>query len=99
MSNNPAPKLPLPKNWNRHVKSAILHVVSLAQYAVAYTRSWAADSSNARVRLTAERDRLEQEVALLREKIRIKDARCGQHTSLSRTSWSDREAAVAVACY
>jgi transposase InsO family protein len=70
-----APKMPLPKNWSRRVKSAILHVVSLAQYAAAYTRSWAADSSNARVRLTAERDRLTQQVALLREEIRIKDAR------------------------
>jgi len=70
-----APNVPLPKHWNKHVKSAILHVISLAQYATAYTRSWAADSRNARVRLTAERDRLEQELALLREEIRIRDAR------------------------
>ena len=47
----------------------------MAQYATGYTRSWAADSSNARVRLTAEKDRLEQELALLREEIRLKDAR------------------------
>ena len=75
MSQRPAPNVPLPKHWKKHVKSAILHVISLAQYATAYTRSWAADSRNARVRLTAEKDRLEQELALLREEIRIKDAR------------------------
>jgi len=53
----------------------MLHIVALAQYAAVYTRSWAADSANTRVRLRAERDQLEQEVVLLREEIRIKDAR------------------------
>ena len=53
----------------------MLHVLSLAKYTAVYTRSWAADSPNARVRLRAENDRLLQEVALLREEIRIKDAR------------------------
>lgn len=91
MSKKPATKVPLPKNWNRHVKSAILHVVSLTQYAVAYTRSWAADSSNARVRLTAERDRLEQEVALLREEIRIKDARLARLDAHRRPHYPSTE--------
>ena len=53
----------------------MLHVVSLAQYATVYTRSWAADSTNQRVRLKAEKDRAEQEPAMLREEIRIKDSR------------------------
>ena len=70
-----APNVPLPKHWNKHVKAGVLHVISLAQYATACTRSWAADSRNARMRLTAEKDRLEQELARLREEIRIKDAR------------------------
>jgi putative transposase len=43
-----------------------------------YSRSWAADSSNQRVRLKAERDRWEQEVAQLREAMRIKDVRMAQ---------------------
>jgi hypothetical protein len=34
----------------------VLHVISLAQYAAAFTRSWAADSANARLRLTADLD-------------------------------------------
>ncbi len=45
----------------------MLHIVSLARYAAVYTRSWAADSTNQRVRLKAENDRAQQELALLRE--------------------------------
>jgi len=44
------PQIPLPKSWGTHVKSAILHVVALAQYALTYSRSRAADSSNERAR-------------------------------------------------
>jgi transposase-like protein len=57
------------------VRSALLHVVALAQYAAVYTRSWAAESRNTRVRLRATVDQLQQEVALLQAEIRIKDAR------------------------
>ena len=53
----------------------MLHVLSLAQYAAVYTRGWAADSVNRRVRLQADLDRANQEIALLREETRIKDAR------------------------
>jgi hypothetical protein len=45
------PKLKLPRSWPCRVRSALLHVVALAQYAVVYTRSWAAESRNTRVRL------------------------------------------------
>ena len=90
-TNNRHRKVPLPENWNKHVKSAILHVISLTQYAVAYTRSWAADSSNARVRLTAEKARLEQEVALLREEIRIKDARLARVAAHRRPHYPPTE--------
>ena len=45
------PAIPLPKSWTKHVRTAMLHVISLAQYATAYTRSWAADSTNARIRI------------------------------------------------
>jgi predicted RNA polymerase sigma factor len=75
MSARKPPKIPLPKFWTAHVRSAVVHVISLAQYAAVYTRSWAANSRNARVRLKAENDQLQQEVALMREEIRIKDAR------------------------
>jgi hypothetical protein len=36
-----SPKFPLPKSGSAHVKSAILNVISLGQYASAYTRGWA----------------------------------------------------------
>ena len=77
-SKSKPPEIPLPKGWGTYVKSAILHMIALAQYALTYSRSWAADSSNQRVRLKAECDRLEQEVALRGEEIRIKDVRMAQ---------------------
>jgi hypothetical protein len=41
-------KVVLPNSWPRSVRSALVHVISLAQYAAVYTRSWAAESRNAR---------------------------------------------------
>jgi transposase InsO family protein len=70
-----AREISLPRSWPATVRSAILHVIALAQYATAYTRSWAADSRNARMRLQVENDRLQQELSLLNEELRIKDAR------------------------
>jgi hypothetical protein len=72
---NSAVSIPFPKSWPAKVRSAMLHVVSLAEYATVYTRSWAADCANARIRLRADRDRHEEENALLREELRIKDCR------------------------
>jgi hypothetical protein len=44
----------LPRSWTSEVKSAILHVVSLAQFTMAHTRGWAANSPNSRIRLKAD---------------------------------------------
>jgi transposase-like protein len=71
----PSLHVSLPEKWPRSVKSAVLCTISLAQLVWAYTRSWAANSSNARIGLKAKLDRAEQELALLREQMRIKDAR------------------------
>jgi transposase InsO family protein len=68
-------EIPLPRGWLRCVKSAVLHVVSLARFATIHTRGWAADSLSARLRLKASLDEARSEVALLEEEIRIKDAR------------------------
>ena len=87
--------IPLPSGWAKNVKSAVLHVISLAHYTIVATRGWAANSINARVRLAAENERLKQETELLREEIRIKDARMariGPHRRpyyLKRTSEFD----------
>ncbi len=50
------PEISLPRGWPRRVKSAMLHVISLAQFALAYTRGWAVNSQVARVRLKAAND-------------------------------------------
>ncbi len=65
----------LPKGWPRRVRSAVIQVISLAHVSLITTRSWAANSWNARVRLKQDNQRLRQELALQREEIRIKDAR------------------------
>ena len=48
------PRIHLPKGWQYYVKSAVLHTIALAHYAIVYARAWAADSINAWVRLAAE---------------------------------------------
>jgi len=72
------PRIPLPKGWQGCVTTAVLHAIALAHYAIVYARAWAADSINARVRLSAENHRRQEECVLLREEHRIKDARTAQ---------------------
>jgi len=50
------PDIPLPSGWAKNVKSAIMHVISLARYAIVAAPGWAANSINARVRLAADND-------------------------------------------
>ena len=69
------PSIILPKDWPRSIKSALLQVISFAQLAIAYTRGWAANCPNARIRLKARLDRAQQEIALLREQLRINNLR------------------------
>ena len=85
------PTIRLPKDWHGHVRSAILHVISLAQYATVHTRSWAVDSLNGRLRLKAENDRLLQELALEREANRIRDARTTRIPALRRPHYLPTE--------
>ncbi len=61
------PTIPLPKGWPRPVRSAVIQVISLAHFSLITTRSWAANSWNARVRLKRETECMRQELALLRE--------------------------------
>jgi len=84
-------RIPLPKGWQGCVKSAVLHTIALAHYTILYARAWAADSINARVRLAAENDRLQEECALLREELRIKDARTAQITPQRRPHYPRHE--------
>ena len=70
--------LPLPRGWSRRVRSAVVQVISLARTSLAHTQGWASESMNGQLRRRAEGDRLQQEIQLLREEIRIKDARMEQ---------------------
>ena len=56
MAENTKHKTTLPDGWCDRVRSAMLGVISLAQYAMAATRSWAVNSPIARLRLKAEND-------------------------------------------
>ena len=60
-------RIRLPKQWSQHFKSGVLHAISLAHFSLTYTRSWAANSWNARIRLKQENDRLQQELAGTRD--------------------------------
>ena len=67
--------LPLPKGRPRRARSAAIHAVSMTNVVFTVTRSQAENHFNARVRLQAENDRPRNEIALLREELRIKDSR------------------------
>jgi len=75
MSPSPSQTIHLPKAWSRHVRSAIVHAVSMATIAFTHAVARAADSPDTQIRAQAEIDRLQREVDLLREEARIKDAR------------------------
>jgi predicted RNA polymerase sigma factor len=91
LANPQPPRIRLPKGWQSCVKSAVLHAIALADYAIVYARARAADSINARVRLAAENDRLNEACALLREEIRIKDTRLAQIAPQRRPYYGPQE--------
>jgi putative transposase len=68
-------RIPLPKGWPRHVRSAVVHAVSMAHVAFTAIQARADNHFDARIRLHATNDRLLHQVALLLEELRIKDAR------------------------
>ncbi|MCI0568127.1 MAG: hypothetical protein L0Z52_08060, partial [Acidobacteria bacterium] len=63
--------LPLPRGWPRRVRSAVVQVISMARTSLALRQGWASESMNPQLRRDAERERLQQEIQLLREEIRI----------------------------
>ena len=75
MSKSRAPNVPLPAAWPKRVRSAVIHVMSLAAASLTATRGWAAGHIDSRVRLRSENERLNQEIALLQQELRIKNDR------------------------
>ena len=84
-------KLPLPRGWNRHVKSSVLQVLSLSWYCFTAIRGRAAESRKVSLRFRAEIDHLKQEVALLQEELRIKDCRMTRIPPQRRAHYSPTE--------
>ncbi|MFQ5701741.1 MAG: helix-turn-helix domain-containing protein, partial [Acidobacteriota bacterium] len=71
----PSPVLSLPRQWNERVRSAVVHAISLAQLVLTAARAQASRHHRIRTRRLCEIDRLRQELNLLREELRLKDAR------------------------
>ncbi len=75
----------------RFLEQFIRNVIALAQYATSYTRSWAANCRLERMRLNGENDRLRQEMTLLTEEVRLKDARLKRVESQKRPHYLPTE--------
>jgi len=73
------------------VKSSLLNIISLAHYAIVHTRSVCANSPIATIRLKGKLNRVENEISLLKEEIRIKDARFMRIKPRSRPHYSPLE--------
>ncbi len=68
-------KIPLPRGWKRRVRSSVVHILALGHYTFTVLLARAARSRSRIIRLKGEVDRLSHEIALLKEELRIKDAR------------------------
>lgn len=84
-------RVPLPRGWRSHPKSAALHAISLGRFSILHIRGAAASHVQRRVRLAAQVERLREECALLREEVRIKDARMGHIPPQRRPHYSPLE--------
>ena len=76
MSGRPLnPVLPLPRQWSRRVRTAVIHAISLAQFALTSAQGQIQRRHRPRGRRYAKIERLRQEIHLLKEELRLKDAR------------------------
>ena len=71
--------VPLPRGWSKHVRSSLLHAISLAAMALTMARS-----RRTRTRLQGELERADAEIALLKEELAVKDARWSRLSSRRR---------------
>ncbi len=87
----PIKDLQLPKGWCDGVKNAVIHTIALAHYAITYARGWAVNSPLQRVRLAAQLEQAQNEIVLLREEVRIKDARMMRIPAHERPHYASME--------
>ena len=78
------PSIRLPRQWPEHIKSGVLHAISLASVILSYTRGQAA----VRRRFAAKLEQAEAEIALLREELSIKDGRWERSRSRRRPHYA-----------
>ena len=71
MPKRPHPSLRLPKGWTRRVRSAAVHAIALARLALTTARGQVESVRSGSGRI----ERLTEEILLLKEEMRIKDAR------------------------
>ena len=64
-----SPSLRLPRQWKKRVRSAVLHAISLAQFALTSARGQIQRRDHARDRRFAELERLRQEIRPLKEEL------------------------------
>ena len=83
-----SPAIPLPPSWPDHVKSAFLNALGMAHMGMACVRGWCANSPVTEVGLRGEDERLRSEVELLREELRIKDARMARVSARRRPRYA-----------
>ncbi len=74
----------LPRQWPEHIKSGMLHAISLASVVLSFARSRA----TGRRRLQAELEQANTEIALLREELYIKDGRWKRSRSRRRPHYT-----------
>ena len=82
-------KLALPKNWPKRIQSALICAVALARTAFIEARGTLADANGDQA--SVDNDRLTGEVAMLREELRIKDARLARIAPAHRPHYSPTE--------
>jgi len=85
------PEIRMPESWLEKAKSSILNTISLAHYAIICTRSICANSPLEHVRLRGKLERARNEISLLKEEIRIKDARFMRIKPRNRPHYSPLE--------
>ena len=74
------PLIRLPRQWPEHIKSGVLHAISLASVVLSYARGRA----DGRGRLRVQLEQATTEIALLREELSIKDGRWERSRSRRR---------------
>ena len=84
-------KLPLPKDWNQRICSAVLHIIALAFKSLVYARGWAANSPIQRVRLAAELDQCRCDGALKDEAIHLLTLRFSRLPAHQRPHYTPQE--------